>query len=80
MREAAGLSERRACRFLGVSRSTVQYRSVRPEERELRERLTEFAEERRRWGYRTLHVLLEREDHELNRKRLTACTGKKGSR
>ena len=70
VREAAGLSERRACRFLGVSRSTVQYRSVRPDDRELRKRLKELAEERRRWGYRRLHVLLEREGHELNHKRL----------
>jgi len=69
-REAAGLSERKACRFFGVSRSTVQYRSVRGEDRELRARLKELAEERRRWGYRMLHVLLEREGHELNHKRL----------
>ncbi len=69
-REAAGLSERRACRFFGVSRSTVQYRSVRPPDRQLRARLKELAEERRRWGYRMLHVLLEREGHELNHKRL----------
>lgn len=69
-REAAGLSERKACRFLGVSRSTVQYRSIRPEDRALRARLKELAEERRRWGYRMLHVLLEREGHTLNHKRV----------
>lgn len=69
-REAAGLSERKACRFLGVARSTVQYRSVRPPDRELRARLRELAEERRRWGYRMLHVLLEREGHEVNHKRV----------
>jgi putative transposase len=69
-KEAVGLSERRACRFFGVSRSTVQYRSVRPADRELRGRLKELAEERRRWGYRMLHVLLEREGHELNHKRV----------
>lgn len=69
-REAADLSERKACRFFGIARSTVQYRSVRPEDRELRARLKALAEERRRWGYRMLHVLLEREGHELNHKRL----------
>jgi putative transposase len=68
--EAAGLSERKACRFLGVSRSTVQYRSIRPEDRALRVRLKELAEERRRWGYRMLHVLLEREGYTLNHKRV----------
>ncbi len=69
-REAADLSERKACRFFGVSRSTVQYRTVRPADRELRARLKELAEERRRWGYRMLHVLLEREGHALNHKRV----------
>ena len=48
-REAAGLSERKACRLFGVSRSTVQYRSVRPADRELRARLKELAEERGDW-------------------------------
>jgi len=69
-REAAGLSERRACRFFGVSRSTVQYRSIRGPDEELRSRLKELAEERRRWGYRMLHILLEREGHALNHKRV----------
>lgn len=69
-REAADLSERKACRFFGIARSTVQYHSVRPEDRELRARLKALAEERRRWGYRMLHVLLEREGHELNHKRV----------
>lgn len=70
VRKAAGLSERTACRFVGVSRSTVQYRHKRPEDRGLRKRLRELAEDRRRWGYRMLHVLLEREGHELNHKRV----------
>lgn len=69
-REAAGLSERRACRFLGVARSTVQYRSIRAPDEELRARLKDLAEERRRWGYRMLHVLLAREGHEVNHKRV----------
>ena len=68
--EAAGLSQRRACRFFGVARSTIQYRSVRPPNTEMRDRLRELAEERRRWGYRMLHVLLEREGHAVNHKRV----------
>jgi putative transposase len=43
---------------------------VRPPDRELRARLRELAEERRRWGYRMLHVLLEREGQEVNHKRV----------
>jgi putative transposase len=36
----------------------------------LRERLKALAQERRRFGYRRLHVLLRREGHALNRKRV----------
>lgn len=36
----------------------------------LRVRLRELAEERRRWGYRRLHVLLEREGRVVNSKRV----------
>lgn len=68
--EAAGLSQRRAHRFFGIARSTVQYRSVRSPDTEMRSRLQELAEERRRWGYQMLHVLLEREGHAVNHKRV----------
>jgi putative transposase len=36
----------------------------------LRVRLRELAEERRRWGYRRLHILLEREGWQVNSKRV----------
>lgn len=65
-----GMSERRACRVTGVDRSSVRYASRRPDDAELRERLHELARERRRFGYRRLHVLLRREGVEVNRKRV----------
>jgi putative transposase len=65
-----GMSERRACRVTGVDRSSVRYVSRRPDDAELRERLRELARERRRFGYRRLHVLLRREGVEVNRKRV----------
>ena len=36
----------------------------------LRVRLRELAEERRRWGYRRLHILLQREGWQVNSKRV----------
>jgi len=48
----------------------LQYQSGRPDEGPLRERLTALAQERRRFGYRRLHVLLRREGHAVNRKRV----------
>jgi transposase InsO family protein len=55
------MSERRACTVLGVDRTTVRYRSIRPADEELRERLRNLAQERRRFGYRRLFVLLRRD-------------------
>ena len=64
----AAISERRACRFLACARSVVRYVSVRPPRKPLRERLHVLAGERPRWGYRMLHVLLQREGHAHNLK------------
>ena len=64
------MSERRACRVLGVDRTSVRYQATRPSDVELRERLKALAAERRRFGYRRLHVLLRREGHTVNRKRV----------
>jgi transposase InsO family protein len=55
------LSERRACRIVGADRKMVRYRSCRPPDTGLRARLRELANERRRFGYRRLFILLRRE-------------------
>ena len=55
------LSERRACRIVGADRKMVRYRSCRPPDTDLRERLRKLANERRRFGYRRLFILLRRE-------------------
>ena len=54
----------------GCVRMTVRYRSRRPADTELRNRLCALAHERRRFGYRRLHVLLRREGFKVNHKRL----------
>jgi transposase InsO family protein len=67
-REAVGLlksvfemSERRACTTIAADRKTVRYRSRRPADAGLRARLRALANERRRFGYRRLFILLRRE-------------------
>ena len=70
LRSAFDMSERRACRVIGTDRTSVRWRSARPDDTALRERLKALAEERRRFGYRRLHVLLRREGHLVNRKRV----------
>ncbi|MDW9722310.1 IS3 family transposase [Sinorhizobium meliloti] len=56
-----GLSERRACQIISADRKTVRYRSSRPPELELRTKLRDLANERRRFGYRRLFILLRRD-------------------
>ena len=61
LQAAKGLSERRACSIVSADRTMIRYRSCRPPEAELRGRLRALANERRRFGYRRLFVLLRRE-------------------
>jgi putative transposase len=70
VRSAFELSERRACRIIGWVRMTARYCSRRPPDCESRERLKVLAHERRRFGYRRLHVLLRGEGSIVNHKRL----------
>jgi len=66
---AHSLGVTRACGLIGISRSLYRYESTRPDDQELTDRLTELAGQKRRYGYRRLHVLLCREGWEVNRKR-----------
>jgi putative transposase len=61
LRAGLGLSERRACRIVGADRKMVRYRSRHPPDTKLRARLRDLANERRRFGYRRLFILLRRE-------------------
>lgn len=63
------MSERRACQVIRADRKMIRYRSRRPADDALRQRLRELAGEQRRFGYRRLHVLLRHEGHGLNRKK-----------
>jgi putative transposase len=64
------VSERRACRFAGVARSSYRYRSVAADQAALRLRLRDLAATRVRYGYRRLHILLRREGWRVNHKRV----------
>ncbi len=59
----------RACGLIGISRSLYRYVSKRPSDDALANRLRALAEQKRRYGYRRLHVLLRREGWEINWKR-----------
>lgn len=65
-----GVSERRACSIIKADRKSVRYRSCRPPDTALRERLRALAVERRRFGYRRLFVLLRREGEPSGKNRI----------
>lgn len=64
------MSRVRACRLVGLNRSSLSYRSRRPDDMPVRERLRELAGQRRRFGYRRLGWLLAREGCRMNHKKL----------
>ena len=68
--EQRGYSQRRACGLVGMEPKTFRYARRRPDDTEVRQRLRALAAERRRFGYRRLHILLAREGVRLNHKRL----------
>lgn len=69
LEEAYWVSERRACRLIGICRLCNRYRSDRGDDRALRLRIIEIAETRARYGYRRVHVVLRREGWRVNPKR-----------
>jgi putative transposase len=65
------MSERHACRLLGLGRSTHRYQAGKKErDAGLRARLKELAAERMRFGYRRLTAMLVREGIGANHKRV----------
>jgi putative transposase len=62
-------TERRACCLLRIAVSSYRYQP-RLHDDGLRERLVALAREKPRFGYRRLHVLLEREGEVVNHKRV----------
>lgn len=75
------VSERRACRALGVARSSQRYATTKPDrDRSLVDRMVKLAEKRPRYGYRRIHALLLREGWRVNRKRIQRLWREQGLR
>jgi putative transposase len=69
-REAHGISERRACSIIGADRTAVRYRYRGADDAAARTRLKQLAAECRRFGWRRLKLLLQREGIRMNHKKL----------
>ena len=65
-----GLSQRRACGLIEITRRSFRHAAAADRNRELRERLKALAEERRRWGCPMLYQVIRREGWRVNHMRI----------
>ena len=70
MQQVFAVSERRACRVVRMHRITYQYQPRRDQQAFLTMRIKEIAATRIRYGYKRIHVLLQREGWQINHKRV----------
>jgi len=69
MIEAYQLSQRAACRLVGISRTAYRYCAKPRCDEDLRQRMKALAAERSSYGYLFLHALLKQEGLVINKKR-----------
>ncbi|WP_417523689.1 IS3 family transposase, partial [Marinovum sp.] len=69
MRADWQVSIRRACAVIRFDPRTYRYKSRRPGQAALEQRIREICQTRIRFGYRRVHVLLKREGWEINAKK-----------
>ncbi len=69
LQQAWRISEVRACRTIGFSRTAHRYLSLRYDQAPLRARIREIAYSRIRYGYQRIHIILRREGWKVNHKR-----------
>lgn len=64
-----GLSKRQIAKLVNLNRSTSQYKPVKENDDELRNRMKELAYKHKRYGSPRLHVLLKKEGMAVNHKK-----------
>jgi putative transposase len=69
MRGDWAVSIRRACRVFLFDTSTYHYKSRRPEQAPLEQRIKEICQTRVRYGYRRVHIVLRPEGWRINQKK-----------
>ena len=69
MRGDWAVSIRRACRVFLFDTSTYHYRSRRPGQAPLEQRIKEICQTRVRYGYRRVHIVLRRDGWRINQKK-----------
>lgn len=69
------VSERRACRLAGISRSSQRYQGQPAQDMELREKVKEMARKRQRFGHLRITAMLRRAGVMVNHKRIYRICG-----
>lgn len=65
-----GISERRACRLIGISQNSKRYQPTdKSSDDQITERLVALSARWKRFGYRRLHIMLQREGIYINHKK-----------
>lgn len=65
-----GLSERKACHLLSISRTTYRYRAKKPDDGEIRQQLRMLVERKPRWGFGKMRDYLKNQGFGWNHKRI----------
>ena len=65
-----GFSQRQACRLLAFDRSVGRYKPKPKDDEGLKSKIVSIAHERKRFGYRRIHIMLKREGLKVNHKRV----------
>jgi putative transposase len=73
-----GMSERQACKLVGMDRSSYRYEPRSDRNAQLREELLALARQKPRYGYRRLHALLERKGHKASAQRVYRLYNREG--
>jgi len=72
-----GTPRQRLARAPAADRSSVRYRSVRPDDADARAAMKAVATERRRFGYRRTHVMLDRQRNVMTLRELSLSDGRR---
>lgn len=65
-----GYSQRRACGLLAFDRSVGRYEPKLKNDEDLKSKIVSIAHERKRFGYRRIHIMLKREGLRVNHKKV----------
>ena len=77
--ERHGLSERRACRLLGLSRNGYRYEPrKKPDDEEVARVLRQLAQDHPRWGARKMAAYLKNQGYTWNHKRIARVYKEQG--